>query len=301
MYSLIDQIADAAEEFDLHDAPFEVLAASGDAGQYEVIRRYRPQIKALVSRHRVGDAEREDLEQAALLGVVAAFQEYAETSATEDLYSYAHVFIVRELHEANRSASPRPVPARTHGRFWAAMRACDGDAATAREWSALQRLTGFALRDLADDGNEIAERILDARISAWESAGRDVEVEMSVPGRGLEKASFDAIYSGFRSRVSLDAPAYDDSDAGSVADTVSDPGSADAFSGVISRATVESLLSALDERSADVVRRLYGIGCASQSSQGVAEELGVGSSRVRQIHARAIKRMLAASGQGGVA
>lgn len=93
--------------------------------------------------------------------------------------------------------------------------------------------------------------------------------------------------------VSADAPLADDADT-SMADNMTDQ-DAEATDAALDREScavdVRTVLNSLDDRGRTVIIRLFGIGCAEQTTDEVALELGLSRERVRQIREGAIRTL----------
>ena len=97
-----------------------------------------------------------------------------------------------------------------------------------------------------------------------------------------------------RDHVSLDAPVEVDGDTalGDLMVLQSTPGPDDQVLDAEERARLEELLSSLDDRSADVVRRRYGLLDGRQAKlSDIAAVWGITAERVRQIERHAISRL----------
>ena len=97
-----------------------------------------------------------------------------------------------------------------------------------------------------------------------------------------------------RDHVSLDAPVEDDGDTalGDLIALESAPGPDDAILDAEDRERLDSMLSHLDDRSADVVRRRYGLLDGRQAKLAdIAAVWGITAERVRQIERHAISKL----------
>lgn len=283
-----------AERHGLGEVPDSDLPAHGEPGALELISRCAPRLAALVQRAaRANAAEREDLEQAAMLGVLESLPRYNATHGTEP-FTYARSYVVNALAAANRTSQAVPTPQSAHDRFWAAMAACANDSRRAREWSRLQRLTGYELLELVDAGNDLAADIMDARIARWERRGQDVDAMLGERGRGLEPAEFDAIHSALM-YVSVDAPEHDarEDDAPTLAETVACPSAQTAYAEVEDRETVACILAGLESRERFILARHYGIGGVQLTDSEIAAELGISRTRVVNLRTKLVRQLAA--------
>jgi RNA polymerase sigma factor (sigma-70 family) len=101
-----------------------------------------------------------------------------------------------------------------------------------------------------------------------------------------------------RDHVSLDAPVEEDGDTslGDLLARETSPGPDEMVLDAEDRARLEALLSSLDERSADVVRRRYGLLDGRQAKLAdIAAVWGITAERVRQIERHAISKLRADS------
>ncbi|MDR0436602.1 MAG: sigma-70 family RNA polymerase sigma factor [Propionibacteriaceae bacterium] len=99
-----------------------------------------------------------------------------------------------------------------------------------------------------------------------------------------------------REHVSLDAP-IDESSNTVLGDLIAAPSGTEADSELMNhaeRAELDSLLGELDERSADIVRRRYGLyGNSQEKLQDIGDSWGITAERVRQLEREALKRLRA--------
>lgn len=99
-----------------------------------------------------------------------------------------------------------------------------------------------------------------------------------------------------RDHVSLDAPVEEDGDTalGDLLALETAPGPDEMVIDAVDRTRLEGLLSSLDERSADVVRRRYGLLDGRQAKlSDIAAVWGITAERVRQIERHAISKLKA--------
>ncbi|WP_028708343.1 sigma-70 family RNA polymerase sigma factor [Propionicicella superfundia] len=97
-----------------------------------------------------------------------------------------------------------------------------------------------------------------------------------------------------REHVSLDAPVEEDGDTalGDLIATEFSPGPDEMVLDAEERARLEELLASLDDRSADVVRRRYGLLDGRQAKlSDIGAHWGITAERVRQIERQAIARL----------
>lgn len=101
-----------------------------------------------------------------------------------------------------------------------------------------------------------------------------------------------ALESSSRS-VSLDIPFKTD-DAGCLLDILPNENSSEADESLIQASIskeLESVLNKLSPRESDVLRMLFGLGMPSMQIEEIANRLGVGSERIRQIQREAIEKI----------
>lgn len=273
-----------------HTPESDVVAAAQAGDEYavmELITRLAARLRAMVSRG--GEAPRVDLEQAAMLGVLEALQTYDPNRGVA-FFTHAHDAVMRGMEETVRVTDPRMVPSRSQSRYWEAMRATDYDAEKARRWSGYQRLSAAELETIADEtGDVIAREIVDARYDAWERnpKGREWEEAARETGRGLEGFAFDAIHANV---TYLDVQVGDDSgDLFTRHDVIA--ADEHPVDDAVDSIAVRQMLEALDERSAEVVRSLFGIDTPAETAADVAERLGISRPRVMNIRKEALRAL----------
>ncbi|MDO5684311.1 MAG: sigma-70 family RNA polymerase sigma factor [Propionibacteriaceae bacterium] len=124
--------------------------------------------------------------------------------------------------------------------------------------------------------------------------GRDPELEEIAEELGLEvERVVDLIRYG-RDHISLDAPVEEDGDT-SLGDLIArepTPGPDEMVIDMEERERLEDMLSDLDERSADVVRRRYGLVDGRQAKLAdIGQIWGITAERVRQIERHALAKL----------
>lgn len=292
-FTTVRQAADRyTYEYVLDEVDDRDLLAWGEAGLVVLIARCEARIRQVVARFSGnGTVERDDLFQTAMEAFVAAMAEY-DPEGTADPYTFAHYRIVQAVKDA-AAESVISMPPRIQRRFWQAMSAADHNPVRARRWSALQRLTGWALQELADAGDVIAASILDERIALWERKGYDITERMSDTGRGLEPHVFDTLHAAlFYVSVDEAVPTDTDGETLTYGDTIADEAAETAITTVEGMVATSAMLSALDERERRTLVMLYGLdGRGERTASDVAEVLGVSRPRVQNIKAAALRKL----------
>ena len=275
------------------DEPCLVTAArlGSEAATAELVARYEPRIRAIVSRFKTGNAPDTDRQQAALEGLMAAIRA-AKSDATTGFFTLAHLKITQAVKDANAAYADKPTERHAEALYWAAMKACDGDAVKARRYAGLLRLSVLDLEPLAEAGDMLAREILDSRIDRFDAAVRrdpdsapEWDEFAAQTGRGLDGPTFDVIHGAV---TYLDASAEtDDGEGESGHDVTADPNAGDPFAEVEERTALVQLVGALDDRSRDIIaRHLDG-----QTDREIADALGLSRPRVANLRAAAVRRM----------
>ncbi len=147
---------------------------------------------------------------------------------------------------------------------------------------------------IAEQINQIAatRRTLERKL------GRDPEVEEIAAELGEPVDTIVELMRLSREHVSLDAPVEEDGDTalGDLLARDTSPGPDDLVLDAVDRERLDVLLQALDDRSADVVRRRYGLLDGRQAKLAdIAAVWGITAERVRQIERHAIAKLRDAS------
>jgi RNA polymerase sigma factor (sigma-70 family) len=127
--------------------------------------------------------------------------------------------------------------------------------------------------------------------------GREPELAEIADELGIPEEDIVELLRLARDHVSLDAPLEEDGDTalGDLLAMESTPGPDDVVMDAQERERLDSMLAALDQRSADVVRRRYGLLDGRQAKLAdIAEVWGITAERVRQIERQAIAKLRAA-------
>lgn len=279
-----------------HATPDADLVGNED-GHTVLISRHSGGIRDVVrQKGAASDAEYEDRLQSAILGFLESLTSFdADLTNGDTVLPHAWEYMGREVVETNRTASPRPAASNDHDRFWRAMAATDNDPIRAREWSALQKLTGRQLEALSDAGNVLAADILDGRIAVWERKELDIPEMLDSEasrGRGLSPEVFDAVYATLH-YTHLDAATGHEDDASlSKHDTTEAPSARSDYETAEERIAVAQMLNHLDQRERVVISALFGVGGREQKKViEVAEEVGLGRSRVLGIRKAALSKL----------
>ena len=124
--------------------------------------------------------------------------------------------------------------------------------------------------------------------------GREPEVIEIADELGLEEERIVELLRLARDHVSLDAPVEEDGDTalGDLLARDTTPGPDEVVLDAEDRARLDHMLDSLDERSADVVRRRYGLLDGRQAKLAdIASVWGITAERVRQIERQAIAKL----------
>lgn len=124
--------------------------------------------------------------------------------------------------------------------------------------------------------------------------GREPEVLEIADELGLEEERVIELLRLARDHVSLDAPVEEDGDTalGDLLARDTAPGPDEVVLDAEDRARLDHMLDSLDERSADVVRRRYGLLDGRQAKLAdIASVWGITAERVRQIERQAIAKL----------
>ncbi len=124
--------------------------------------------------------------------------------------------------------------------------------------------------------------------------GRDPELREIAEELGILEEKVVELIQFSRDHVSLDAPIEEDGDTalGDLIAREAAPGPDEVVLDAEERARLEQMLSRLDERSADVVRRRYGLLDGRQAKLAdIGEVWGITAERVRQIERHAIAKL----------
>ena len=126
--------------------------------------------------------------------------------------------------------------------------------------------------------------------------GRDPEIPEIAAEMGLEPEKVIDLIRYGRDHISLDAPVEEDGDTalGDLIAREPTPGPDEVVLDAEERARLEQMLAALDDRSADVVRRRYGLLDGRQAKLAdIGTVWGITAERVRQIERLAIAKLRA--------
>lgn len=129
--------------------------------------------------------------------------------------------------------------------------------------------------------------------------GREPELAEIAEELGLEESKVVDLLRYSRDHVSLDAPVEADGDTalGDLIARETAPGPDEMVLDAEERARLEEMLSDLDERSQDVVRRRYGLLDGRQAKLAdIGSHWGITAERVRQIERQALAQLRAAQG-----
>lgn len=146
---------------------------------------------------------------------------------------------------------------------------------------------------VAEQVNQVSavRRTLERRL------GRDPELAEIADELGITEEQVVDLLRLARDHVSLDAPVEEDGDTalGDLLAREMSPGPDEVVLDAEDRARLEAMLETLDERSADVVRRRYGLMDGRQAKLAdIAAIWGITAERVRQIERHAISKLRSA-------
>lgn len=141
---------------------------------------------------------------------------------------------------------------------------------------------------------EQVNQILAVRRNLERNLGREPEVAEIAEELGVEESRVVDLIRYSREHVSLDAPVEDDGDT-SLGDLIARetaPGPDELVLDAEDRTRLEGMLSDLDERSADVMRRRYGLLDGRQAKLAdIGAVWGITAERVRQIERAALNQL----------
>ena len=141
---------------------------------------------------------------------------------------------------------------------------------------------------------EQVNQILAVRRNLERNLGREPEVAEIAEELGVEESKVVDLIRYSREHVSLDAPVEDDGDT-SLGDLIARetaPGPDELVLDAEDRTRLEGMLSDLDERSADVMRRRYGLLDGRQAKLAdIGAVWGITAERVRQIERAALNQL----------
>ena len=141
---------------------------------------------------------------------------------------------------------------------------------------------------------EQVNQVMAVRRTLERRFGRDPEVMEIAEELGMTPELVLDLIRYSRDHVSLDAPLEEggDTSLGDLIALESSPGPDEVVLDAEERARLEALLSNLDERSADVVRRRYGLHDGRQAKLAdIGAVWGITAERVRQIERQAITKL----------
>lgn len=146
---------------------------------------------------------------------------------------------------------------------------------------------------------EQVNQVSAVRRSLERQLGREPELAEIADELGLEEGKVIDLLRYSRDHISLDAPVEADGDTalGDLIARETAPGPDEMVLDAEERARLEGMLSTLDERSQDVVRRRYGLLDGRQAKLAdIGSHWGITAERVRQIERQALATMRASQG-----
>nr|WP_040162756.1 sigma-70 family RNA polymerase sigma factor [Nigerium massiliense] len=141
---------------------------------------------------------------------------------------------------------------------------------------------------------EQINQVSSARRNLERRLGREPEIDEIADELGIEEAKVVDLIRLAREHVSLDAPVEEDGDTalGDLIVRDQTPGPDEMVLDAEDRARLDAMLATLDDRSADVVRRRYGLMDGRQAKLAdIAQVWGITAERVRQIERHAIAQL----------
>jgi len=234
-----------------------VAARSGrERERAEFVNAYLPNIAAVARDYRdVRAVNREELMQAGVLGLLRALERY-DPERENLFWTYARWWVRQAMQELVSSVNNVVV------------------------------LSDRALRQLA--------RVNAARHSRVQSSRCEPSSSEVAAVVGLPSAQVAMLMRASRPARGLDEPVDGDQDGRSLAETLGDPASEDAFEHARLRLAARALpaaLSTLTGRELSIIRGRYGLGGRRYSLSELAEEWQVSRERVRQIERVAMGKL----------
>jgi len=138
---------------------------------------------------------------------------------------------------------------------------------------------------------EQINQVTSARCNLTRSLGREPDDQELADEMGLPVATVHDLVRLSRNHASLDAPLSDDGDT-TLGDLLADKPRDEDNIGTEFKATLHAMLNKLDERSADIMRRRYGLaGGPATKLADIGDVWGITAERVRQIERAALKTL----------
>jgi RNA polymerase primary sigma factor len=237
------------------------LIAAADGGDEtacrELVERFLPAIGALARRfHPGGQVQRTELMQEGVAGLLFAAHRYDPRKETP-FWAYASFWVRKAMQELVAEVA-RPVSLSDHGvRGLASLKAARRDHVLAH---GIEPTTADLAAATGLDGGQVDKLLASDRVPR----------------------SFDEPYGG-----------AEDS-AGTLGETVADPGAEDEYDRVLDALEIQavrSLADDLDARERAVLYAHYGLGRTSQTLNEIGSELGLTAERIRQIEKGALDKL----------
>jgi len=248
-------------------------------------RRKRPTQDELETLVRMGEAAQQRFVTANLRLVVSVARKYGRAQMPLlDLVQEGNTGLIRAVEKFDYT---KGFKFSTYGTWWVRQSISRGIAQQGR----IVRLPVH----VAEQVNQIGavRRTLERRL------GREPELAEIADEMGIETEKVIDLIRYGRDHISLDAPVEDDGDTalGDLIAREPAPGPDEMVLDAEERARLEAMLGSLDERSADVVRRRYGLLDGRQAKlSDIGAVWGITAERVRQIERHAIAKLRAAEG-----
>ncbi|HEX2088246.1 MAG TPA: sigma-70 family RNA polymerase sigma factor [Solirubrobacteraceae bacterium] len=244
--------------------------------------------RALVERARAGDAAaRADLVEAFLPLVAGVAATYRNT-ATVQRVELVQEGVVGLLRALERYDPGRGVPFWGYAAWWVRQ--------------AMQQLVAELTRPavLSDRALRHLARLKDAHRAALRESGREPSADDLVERTGLSTEQVADLLAVERPARSLEEPVGGEEGAiGTFGELLVDPLAEDEYERVLRAIETEELLGLLanlSERERMVLAGRYGLEGHERSLRELGGELGLSAERVRQVEARALGKLAAASG-----
>jgi RNA polymerase sigma factor (sigma-70 family) len=169
---------------------------------------------------------------------------------------------------------------------------------------AMQQLVAELTRPvvLSDRALRGLSRVRGAYEEGLRSSGREPGRDELAAATGMRREQIDDLLAVDARPSSLEAAVAGEEGAiGALGDLLADPLAEGEYEQVLEAMQTEellSLLAGLSERERSVLRARFGLGREEESRREIAERQGVSPERIRQIEARALRKLAAAAGDG---
>ena len=227
----------------------------------ELVEAFLPAIGAVARRvHSAGRVQHNELMQAGIAGLLLAARRYDPRTQTP-FWGYASFWVRKAMQELVAELA-RPAA-----------------------------LSDHAVRGLA--------RVNAVRREHLQAHGVEPTSEELAAATGFTRRQLDSLLAIDRTPRSFEAPrGTGESTAATLAEIVADPSAETEYEQVLDRLEIESvrnLARRLDDRERTVLLGHYGLGQAPRTLHEIGTDLGVTAERARQIEARALAKLRAAT------